>query len=659
MGKTIGIDLGTTNSVVSFYDAKSPGIILSQEGDRILPSVVAFMPNDERLVGNPAKSQLITNPENTIHSIKRLMGKRFTEIEPFLNHYTYTIVKGDEDTLRIKINEKLFSPEEISALILGKLKESAEHFFGERIESAIITVPAYFNDSQRQATKDASEIAGLNVLRIINEPTAASLAFSLDLKKKAKVVVYDFGGGTIDISILEIDNEIIKVIATAGNSGLGGNDLDIQLSDLLVKEFSDEFNLDLSGNKLAIQRIREAAEIAKKELSSLDACEINLPFIADSSDGPIHFLKYLTRNEFENLIMEKVNKTLEILEFLLTNSNIDINEIDELLLVGGSTRIPLVQTKVREFFKKEPNKKINPDEIVAMGAAVQGAITKGETKDILLLDVIPLSLGVKTFGGTFTRIIEANTTIPIDKSLVFSTAEDNQEEVEISTYQGEREIAEENKLLGKFTLKGIRPAPKGVPRIEVIFSININGILMVSAIDLSNKNKKEVVVSHTGLLTEEEIRKIKENSEKFKEVDLKKKELINKKTKILNFIYSLDQVLTQKKVTSKLKTECNKLIEKASQVVEKEIINEMEDITEKLDELNNRLNSMDLETVNPEIKESVESSVEEEPPQQKRSDTRPLKFKQTQQEIEPDSERNMDDSNSKKKDAPPKKIDGE
>jgi len=659
MGKTIGIDLGTTNSVVSFYDAKSPGIILSQEGDRILPSVVAFMPNDERLVGNPAKSQLITNPENTIHSIKRLMGKRFTEIEPFLNHYTYTIVKGDEDTLRIKINEKLFSPEEISALILGKLKESAEHFFGERIESAIITVPAYFNDSQRQATKDASEIAGLNVLRIINEPTAASLAFSLDLKKKAKVVVYDFGGGTIDISILEIDNEIIKVIATAGNSGLGGNDLDIQLSDLLVKEFSDEFNLDLSGNKLAIQRIREAAEIAKKELSSLDACEINLPFIADSSDGPIHFLKYLTRNEFENLIMEKVNKTLEILEFLLTNSNIDINEIDELLLVGGSTRIPLVQTKVREFFKKEPNKKINPDEIVAMGAAVQGAITKGETKDILLLDVIPLSLGVKTFGGTFTRIIEANTTIPIDKSLVFSTAEDNQEEVEISTYQGEREIAEENKLLGKFTLKGIRPAPKGVPRIEVIFSININGILMVSAIDLSNKNKKEVVVSHTGLLTEEEIRKIKENSEKFKEVDLKKKELINKKTKILNFIYSLDQVLTQKKVTSKLKTECNKLIEKASQVVEKEIINEMEDITEKLDELNNRLNSMDLETVNPEIKESVESSVEEEPPQQKRSDTRPLKFKQTQQEIEPDSERNMDDSNSKKKDAPPKKKDGE
>ena len=448
--------------------------------------------------------------------------------------------------------------------------------------------------------------------------------------------MYDFGGGTIDVSFLEVDKEIIKVIATAGNSNLGGNDIDILLSNLLISEFKDEYGTDLSKNKLAVQRIRDAAEIAKKELSSLDACEINLPFMADSSEGPIHLLRYISRTEFENLILEKIEETIEIMEFLLNNANIEKSDIQEILMVGGSTRIPLVQAKVNNFFKKEPNKKINPDEIVALGAAMQGAITKGETKDMLLLDVTPLSLGVKTYGGSFSRIVEANTTIPTDRSLVFSTVEDNQSEVEINVYQGEREIAEENKLLGKFSLRGINPAPKGLPRIEVSFNININGILTVTAIDLSSKQKKEVAISNSGLLSKSEITELKKEGEKYKRADLERKEAISKKASIYNHIYSIDQFISNMKLEPEIQDECKNALDEAHRVIEKEKTEEMDETIKKLQEMNNRLTSL-YKTVIENIPQKEIKPVEDEKSSDstKKVETRPLQYlKEKKKEVE-------------------------
>jgi len=614
MGRIIGIDLGTTNSVVAYTEGKSPAIVLSEEGDRILPSVLAFTPKGERLVGTPAKSQLIINPGNTVHSVKRLMGKRYSEVEPYLYQFSYPIVEGPEDSLKISINGKLFSPEEISAMIIQKLKESAEQYLGSAVEGAIITVPAYFDDSQRQATRDAGRIAGLDVKRIINEPTAASLAFSLDLGRQRSVVVYDFGGGTIDISVLQVEQEIIKVMATAGNTNLGGSDFDIMLCNLLLDEIKQQYKLDLSEDKLAVQRLRDAAENAKKELSSLESTEINLPFIAESDDGPVHFLKYISRSEFENLISDKVEETLQICGTCLQRAQVKKGDIQEVLLVGGSTRIPMVQAKVQEFFGMPPNRKVNPDEIVAMGAALQGSIVSGDSRDILLLDVTPLSLGVKTFGGAFTRVIDANTTIPCNRSLVFSTAEDNQREVEINIYQGEREIAEENKLLGRFLLKGIREAPKGVPRIEVTFNIDINGILMVNAVDLSTRNQKQVVVSHSGLLSEEEIRKLRENALRYAEEDQLRLGVIRARNRLLNEIYAADNYLNTRTPPEDLKKTALDLLHRARTAAPGEDATAMEALNADLLTVNEQLKSLEITTANPPT-----------PPRPRSSDTRPLK----------------------------------
>ncbi|MCK5003646.1 MAG: molecular chaperone DnaK [Candidatus Aminicenantes bacterium] len=515
MGKIIGIDLGTTNSVVSYMGENGAEIALSSQGERIMPSLVAFTKDNKILVGNPAKSQMVMNT-NTVHSVKRLMGKRYSEVKPFLYQFNYEIVEDDDDRLKIKIDDVLYSAEEISAMIMMELKRAAENHIKDTIDGAILTVPAYFNDSQRQSTRDAGEIAGLKVKRIINEPTAASLSFSTKLKGEKKILVYDFGGGTIDVSILDIQNEVIKVLATAGDINIGGDDFDIMLTQEFIKEIMDKTGVDLSNDKVAIQRLRDEAEKGKKAVSSELSYEISLPFLAESDEGPINFQKDITREEFEKLIEKKVEDTINICERAIKAAGIATEDLDDILLVGGTTRIPLIQKKLKEFFKKEPGKKANPDEIVAMGAAIQGAITTGESRDILLIDVIAMSLGVKTHGGVFTKLVKANTTIPVSKNMVFSTAENDQAEVEIDVFQGESNKTENNKLLGKFILSGIKPSPAGEPRIEVSFNIDINGILLVSAIDLSTQNSKEIRVLHSGLLENTEIEDLKE---KYSEVE--------------------------------------------------------------------------------------------------------------------------------------------
>ncbi len=631
MGKTIGIDLGTTNSVVSFFDKGKGKIILTTEGDRLLPSVIGFTKNGERLVGSPAKSQIVTNPLNTVHSVKRLMGKKFSEVKNEINKFAFKIIQGKNDTIKVQIEDIFLSPEELSAMILQKLKKIAETYLEEEVTDTVITVPAYFNDSQRQATKDAGRIAGLNVLRIINEPTAASLSYSLNLsKEKMSVLVYDFGGGTIDISILEIENDIIKVLSTAGDTNLGGNDLDELLSSLFINEIKDEYGIDLTSNKMAVQRLTDAAENAKKELSGMDACEINLPFIADSKNGPIHFLKYITRDEFEQLIKTKIDSTIEICKQALISAKKQTAEMNEILLVGGTTRIPLVQKKVKDLFGKEPNKKINPDEIVSIGASIQGSIVKGKSKDILLLDVIPLSLGVKTFGGTFTKIIKANTVIPIKKSMVFSTAEDNQREVEINIYQGEREIAEKNKLLGKFILMGIPQAPKGVPRIEVSFSIDMNGILKVTAMDLSTELSKEIDVTQSGLLKEEEIEKLQKEAEKFRDIDREQNKLISQKNKLLNYAYILEKQLKNLVLNKRIKDLCNALISRTKDEIRKNNPKKLDQLMLELEEMKKDIEIADSkshESSNTEVKLNRKDPDTKELKviPKKKDDTQPLK----------------------------------
>ncbi|MEE1884907.1 molecular chaperone DnaK [Pedobacter flavus] len=546
MGKIIGIDLGTTNSCVSVMEGNEPVVIANSEGKRTTPSIVAFAENGERKVGEPAKRQAITNPTKTISSIKRFMGSSFGEVSSELGRVPYKVVKGDNDTPRVEIDDRKYTPQEISAIILQKMKKTAEDFLGTEVTEAVITVPAYFNDAQRQATKEAGEIAGLTVKRIINEPTAAALAYGLDkAHKDMKIVVFDCGGGTHDVSVLELGDGVFEVKSTDGDTHLGGDDFDHVIIDWLASEFKSEYGMDLHQDPMAMQRLKEAAEKAKIELSSTTASEINLPYITADATGPKHLVRNLSRAKFEQLVSDLVKRTIEPCKSALKNAGLKTSDIDEIILVGGTTRIPAIQEAVKAFFGKEPSKGVNPDEVVAIGAAIQGGVLTGEVKDVLLLDVTPLSLGIETMGGVMTKLIEANTTIPSKKSETFSTAADNQPSVEIHILQGERPMAAQNRTIGRFILDGIPPAPRGVPQIEVAFDIDANGILHVSAKDKATGKEQKIRIEASSGLTDEEIKKMKEEAEANAEADKKAKEEADKINSADALIFSTEKQLTE------------------------------------------------------------------------------------------------------------------
>jgi molecular chaperone DnaK len=543
MGKVIGIDLGTTNSCVSIMEGGDYVVIPNNEGSRVTPSIVAFTDDNERLVGQIAKRQAITNPENTVFSVKRFIGRRYdsAETQSIKEVIPFKIIEASNGDVRIVIKDQEFSAQEISAMVLKKLKEIAEDFLGEAVTEAVITVPAYFDDSQRQATKDAGRIAGLEVLRIINEPTAAALAYGLDRKGSARIAVFDLGGGTFDISVLDIGDGVFEVLSTNGDTYLGGDDFDQRIIDWMAGEFLNETGVNLHGDIMALQRLKEGAEKAKCELSNLASTEINLPFITADESGPKHLNITLTREKLEELTMDLVERTMEPCEQALKDVGIRVEEIDEIILVGGQTRMPLVEQKVRDFFKKEPVKGINPDEVVAIGAAIQGGVLTGEVNDVLLLDVTPLSLGIETLGGIFTKIITRNTTIPTKSTQIFSTASDSQTAVSIHVLQGERDLACHNRTLGRFELVGIPPAPRGAPQIEVTFSIDANGIIHVSAMDLGNKKKQEIRITAQSGLNEDEIQEILREAEENVEEDRMRKELIDIRNKATTLIYTTER----------------------------------------------------------------------------------------------------------------------